>query len=190
VHDPEFRAGGIGGGYGYGPNPCKIPAGFPPIAIYDISFVPGSGIVHTFSGPQTVYVTRRMINPGDMVEMRALNASDRGFWSDDRKFQSLGKDWNRLRWDFLSSFLNLPKEDIDFHVDISWINQKLYIENVRSYCSRILQKLDYILELLQEQNLILPSEADKFKISISLRIEDIRSNKTVALPAIRMDRVY
>ena len=195
VHDPGNKGpGGIGGGYGHGINDFKIPAGFPPIGVYDIladynnSVIPGPGIVHTFSGPHTIYITRRMINPGDMVEMRAPNASDSGFWPEDRPVQ-YRDDWNCFRWDFLSSYLNLPKENIYFHVDVSWINQKLYIESVRSYCSRILQKFDHILALLQDQNLISPSETDIFNISISLQISDIRSNKKVALPAIRIDRV-
>jgi hypothetical protein len=185
VHDPDYVGPGEGGRGGPGFNSVRIPEGFPPLGIYNFTNAAVPGAVHAFAGPRTVYVTRRMINPGYILS----SSSDSAFWPDDSSFFWGPRSWNPPRLEFLSSFLNLPKEDIYFHIDVSWSNKKQYVEAVRSYCSRILQKLDHILALLQDQNLISGSEANRIRVSITLSVSDDRSHKSVVLPAIHMDRV-
>ncbi len=204
VHDPEDVGPGQGGSGGPGFISVKIPVGFPPLGIYYFMNAPfpipsaasargpddrrhsPNEVVHTFIGPRMVYVRRQMINPGDILS----GSSDSAFWPyGDREFFWLADFWNPLRLEFLSSFLNLPKDDIGFYIDVSWSNQKQYIETVRSHCNRILQKFDHIMALLQDQNLISDSEADKYRVRITLNVYDNRSRKTVLLPVIHMDRV-
>jgi hypothetical protein len=86
VHDPEDKGTGEGSTGGPGYIGVKIPEGFPSLGIYQFTNTLFSGAVqavHIFMGPRTVYVTRRIINPGYILS----SSSDSAFWpAGDREF--------------------------------------------------------------------------------------------------------
>ncbi len=180
VHDPGDGGGGIGGSWGQGVGNFTVPVDFPPVAVYDLSDRPDSDATAIAAGPHTIYAVKTVVHPGESIRVLNGGGSIADYW-----------EINAYRLEYLLSFLALPGDDIRFnkYFSLDWRGPGEFAEEVRSLCSRTLQKYDQILTLLQDRNLVAPTEIKTLEGEISLRITDFRQDKTVAVPNIHMERV-
>ncbi|MBZ5500454.1 MAG: hypothetical protein LAP85_29010 [Acidobacteriia bacterium] len=173
--------GGIGGSLGEGIDEFKVPIGFPPIAIHDLSIQPKRDATVIATGPRTIYANETIVHPGESITVRNGGGFVFDYW-----------DSNAYRYEYLAAVLEeLPKYETAFrrHLNLTWNGQKQFIADVNSHCSERLQKYDLILSLLQKKDLIAPSDARTLQPKIILNISDFRRNKAVPLPEIHLPQV-
>ncbi len=158
----------------------KVPLGYPPVTLYSFSVHPTPDASIVAKGPQTIYAVRSVVNPGESARI----GNDGGFISD--YWES-----NSYRLEYLSSLLDLPEDDIQFNKYFSmvWYGPAQYAQDITLLCSRMLNKYDRILALLQDAGLISRSEAETLESSILVNLTDFRKDKKIKLPEINLNRV-
>jgi hypothetical protein len=180
VHDPNDAGGGIGGGWGEGIEDFKVPIGYPPVTVYSLSdrSSPDAGIIA--KGPRTIYAIKAVINPGASARIQNGGGFISDYWES-----------NAYRLEYLSSMLDLPKDDIQFnkHFTMVWNGPAQFAQDLTLLCDRILEKYDRILALLLDADLISRSEAETLESSIFLKFSDFRRDKNIELPEIDLNRV-
>ena len=178
VHDPDDAGGGTGGGWGEGAGEFRLPIGYPPVTVY--SLVDHLTPELIAKGPRAIYAKKTVINPGESAEIHNGGGFIRDYWES-----------NAYRLEFLSSWFDLPKDDIRFnkYFRIDWKGPVRFAEDVTLLCSRILDKYDRILALLMDSNLISRSEAETLESRIFLKFTDFRRDKGIGLPEINLNRV-
>ena len=180
VHDPNHKGGGTGGSWGQGAGSFKVPMGYPPVTIYDFSdrTIPDAMVIA--KGPHTIYATQTIIHPGNSAWILNGGGSIADYWES-----------NAYRLEYISSLLNLPRDDINFnkYYPIEWNRSRQFIDDVTHLCSSILNKYDKIAILLRDAKLISQFEADTLANTIYLIFVDFRRDKTTELPDINLSRV-
>ncbi len=178
VHDPYDAGGGIGGGWGEGIEDFRVPMGYPPISVYGLTDHLTPDLIA--KGPKPIYATETVINPGESAQLGNGGGRLADYWES-----------NAYRLEFLSSWLDLPKDEIQFNKYFSmvWNGPVQFTEEITLLCDRILEKYDRILSLLLDAGLISRSEVETLESSIALEFMDFRRDKTIELPVINWNRV-
>lgn len=176
----DLQEGGIGGSWGEGIDDLKVPIGFPPVCVYDLSNKPIRGSIVIATGTHTIYASRTIVYAGQGITIRNGGGLVSDYW-----------DSNAYRFEYLGSILGLAQNDTAFseHLVLRWNGAKQFIADVRSHCTGILQKYELIAALLQKKGLIARSDATDLQPEIALRISDLRKDKAVPLPEIQLPRV-
>lgn len=181
VVDPHSVGGGYGGGCGHGIWEAKVPADFPPVAVYKLSVEPEHGALVLAPRPRPVYALRKLIAPGEKY------SADTGICS----ILPRSADPIPYRVEFLASMLNVYLGEIKFdtQINMEWSNSKQFSSKVKNYCQNILNKYERLKSLLLDKKLISPSDAQALQAHLLLKVEDFRKSKTHPIPEIHLDRV-
>jgi hypothetical protein len=174
------NVGGASGGSWSGA--CRfitVPSNYPPVIAYSLWDFPHPDVTITFEGPTTVYAIPHVYNPGYQYE----------YCTDDSLAHGLDPNLHRQR--YLSSFLELPEDDITFskRFTVYWEGPEQYKEVLTTRCNKMLTKYDQMVGLLLRRGVLTESQAESLKCTISLKIYDTRLDKSVPLPEFSLDRV-
>jgi hypothetical protein len=186
---------------GPGITPQKVPSSYPPCIYYALrahssslitdsstdlqTYFPvtrDSSVDLPFPGPTTVFAKRIVVHPGDAIFPEYVR-------SDFMRY--IPPDIYKFRQQYVSAFLELPAEDVSLEqpLVLKWEGKAQYEAALTGHCRKILAKYDRIIALLLDRGLIQPSQAKTLEGSISLKIRDLRKDKTMPLPGIILNRV-
>jgi hypothetical protein len=164
---------GQGGSYGRGGmGPTTVPSNYPPVVFYSFSDKPNSSAIVTFKGPTAIYAIPAVVQPGDKYTSSYRENNFYTPWDAENP--------NPFRVQYLSSFLELPNDDISFskYLYMEWEGPEQYKEALRLYLNGITGKFNRMAGLLLNKGFITPLQANDLKIGIFLRLQDFRSDKT------------
>lgn len=162
---------GFAGSLASGSPTMRVPAGFPPIAVYRLTaqHAPGDELVS--DGATPIYSTRTTLEPG--VE-RTLTWPPEGYCS------------QCLDIEYLAELARLSKADVERCIEpwtpVSWTNPlRLNTEIIQALANQE-AALKELVKSLNSGGALEISETG-IRLHVEVRIEDRRSNRSVPLPA-------
>ncbi len=172
-HDPSRGfGGGSGSGVSNDSNFVVAMSGFPPLADYQfVSAVPGATILSI--GPQTVYYTRRIQSP---AVIPPLNRSTSARPTDFDRVQYL----NAL---VRERFETAPLRETS-SVTVVWTNSQAFRQDISAHRKRVEDLYREVVSFLVLSKRLTEGESRTLMPTITIAIEDHRSDQTESLPAI------
>jgi hypothetical protein len=171
---------GIGCGGGCGRNGgMGIPAGSPPVATYMFTDRPSDNAVLAFPGPRPIYYERLVFVQG----------------AETPNFPHIPcfMDRDLLRLEYLAALLGVPIESVQFENKpirwIRWNGPDRYVSDVTQMCEEVLRQYETLAGRLAALRLLSDAECEALNPVINLQIDDVRMDKSVLLPEIKMSRV-
>jgi hypothetical protein len=172
VTDKNLAVGGGGYNGGCGDGWLTVPSGYPPLVNYRLTQIEKTGAVVFVTGPHTIYYERSERHvEGDTIGVGGC-------------FHFRHRDGYRV--EYLAALLNLKADQLNFSVSpsftIVWKGLLPYQREIRRIRAEVKQSYNHLLEKLIAAELLASSEASDLAPQIELQINDIRKDKSVALP--------
>lgn len=180
------NAGGIGcgGGGGYGTTDRRVPDGFPPVALYMLTYQQEHTTGVVAPRPHPIYYRRWAFEPGDRFRV----GSEGMVWD-----SHYGDGRDDCRFAYLAMLLGERVEDVKFDSkpdrEIKWSGPGDYLIYVESVCAQVLEQYDDLVMRLAAFGLLSHSEYASLNARVHLRINDQREDRGIPLPEISMERV-
>jgi hypothetical protein len=172
VRDTDEPVGYCGGGFGSGLLERKLPAGFPPVALYELQvdyITPVEGAPVVIEGPTNVYLRRAVIEPGKTME-----------WVE------IGLDWipgvYRERYLTAAGSLSDQQRDQLFHpfIPIYWESE----EQVAREMSRHMDEQADAIRNFVAGSALLAGSASGVRMRLAPAISDVRRITHDPLPKV------
>lgn len=173
VVDPGKFGGGGSGGTGSGETWFSVPAGFPPITLYDLEERWRAGCILVADGDHPIFCRRQVVEPG--------RSAGSGSPSSSRKN-------NKYRMEFLAQLAGVEVEELGYKPrrskTIEWTGSEAFMSDVNAVRTIVRKDFEIFAAFFQSRDLISPEEMHALRPSIGFHVHDLREDKSEKLPDI------
>ena len=168
VDNLNVGGGGSGSNGGCGDGGLTVPSGFPPLVSYDLTSVEKQGIVVFVVGRHTIYYEQ--VDDGQVGVGGCHRLKNR----------------DGYRVEYLAGLLNVSDEQLNFSAfpsfKVLWKGVLAYQRETRRIRNEVRQSYDQLLEKLINEGMLTQTEANDLAPRIEFQLNDIRKDKSIALP--------